>query len=81
MFFSIKDSTFSQKDKRRLDRQESERMEQRLEEALARQKQEEIRAATDRPISRSRIETPGVKRPNSSIRRMGTPALRKRMGL
>ncbi|KAJ3290355.1 DEAH-box RNA helicase prp16 [Borealophlyctis nickersoniae] len=74
MFFSIKEQNFNHKEKRRQDRQDYQTMEEQLRLATERRREEDARAETDIPISRSRIATPG--RPTK--REPGTPAHRRR---
>ncbi|KAI8825388.1 pre-mRNA-splicing factor ATP-dependent RNA helicase PRP16-like protein [Chytriomyces cf. hyalinus JEL632] len=77
MFFSIKESGFSHKDKRRQDRKELEDMEQELRRATEIQKREEsLNELAAMPTPRSRILTPGLGR--TRRREPGTPF---RMGL
>jgi pre-mRNA-splicing factor ATP-dependent RNA helicase DHX38/PRP16 len=52
MFFSLKEHGFSQRDKRLMDRRDTERMDRRLEDAMEQKRQEDARAATERPVSR-----------------------------
>ncbi|KAJ3272979.1 DEAH-box RNA helicase prp16 [Terramyces sp. JEL0728] len=68
MFFKVKDSSFTQRDRRLQDKQQSMEMEERLQIAEKRRKEESIRAATQQIIPRSRIATPGIRsmRPNTA---------------
>ncbi len=53
MFFTIKDDSFGHRDKRRLDREDAERMEQEIQAQERREREAmEQRRATDMPVSR-----------------------------
>lgn len=78
MFFSVKDSNFSQRDKRRQDRQQTMEMEIRLEKALAKKRADELRAQSEVLVTKTRFATPGSRpsrpltgRPGSSRPRTG----------
>ncbi|KAI8904421.1 pre-mRNA-splicing factor ATP-dependent RNA helicase PRP16-like protein [Gorgonomyces haynaldii] len=59
MFFSVKDANYTQRDKRRQDRQDTQRMEERLEKALEQQRLEQEKE--QKPVSKARIATPGMR--------------------
>ncbi|KAJ3080007.1 DEAH-box RNA helicase prp16 [Quaeritorhiza haematococci] len=82
MFFTIKEQNFSQREKRKQDRIEAQNMEEELKMAMEKKKEEEVRASTAPPISRSRIVTPGGKTPrNRREREPGTPMRRSGFGI
>jgi hypothetical protein len=82
MFYSVKDANYTQRDKRKQDKQEAMAMEERLAKAQEKQKLEDLKLASASMTGRSRIATPGARTPNMR-REPGTPAARRggRMGL
>ncbi len=82
MFFTIREQSFSAKDKRNLDQLETQNMEDELkasrEEKLKRERDQ--RAATEEVSYKSKIVTPGFKRPATGKREIGTPRVRPRIG-
>lgn len=80
MFFSVKDRNYSQRDKRREDREDKMAMEERLAQAQAKQKLEDAKRAAETMTPRSRIATPGAKTPQLR-REPGTPWRPGRIGL
>ncbi|KAI8923524.1 P-loop containing nucleoside triphosphate hydrolase protein [Entophlyctis helioformis] len=83
MFFSLKDSTYSQRDKRKQDRQDAMEMEGRLQASLERRRaealeEEQQRAQQMSAALQTRIATPGGRTP----REPGTPFRKiRRVGL
>ncbi|KAI8922743.1 P-loop containing nucleoside triphosphate hydrolase protein [Entophlyctis helioformis] len=76
MFFSLKDSTYSQRDKRKQDRQDAMEMEGRLQASLERRRaealeEEQQRAQQMSAALQTRIATPGGRTPFRKIRRVG----------
>ncbi|TPX50854.1 hypothetical protein SeLEV6574_g00656 [Synchytrium endobioticum] len=63
MFFTIKEAGFSQRDKRRMDKQEMRSMEEDMKEALKREQQAKDKEQTEVVHPRSRIATPGYATP------------------
>ena len=83
MFFTIREQSFSTKEKRKLDQLESQNMEDELRMAREAKTKEErdSRAATeDVLVYKSKIVTPGFKRPATGKREIGTPRIRPRIG-
>ncbi len=70
MFFTIKDNNYSQRDKRKQDREDSMNMEDRMNRAIEQQKREEEMEIKAVATPRTKIATPG--------RRATTPMIRKR---
>ncbi|KAJ3151226.1 DEAH-box RNA helicase prp16 [Geranomyces variabilis] len=86
MFFSIKEKGFKHSDKRRQDREDLQTMEEELRAASIAREQTQTRLASETPLSRSKIVTPGAPRtgPRASTSRsrdIGTPMHRRRTGL
>jgi pre-mRNA-splicing factor ATP-dependent RNA helicase DHX38/PRP16 len=83
MFFTIREQDFGQREKRKLDRIETQNMEEELkkakEEKAARDAANMLTSAVS--VSRSRIITPGTRRPTTGRREIGTPRIRGPMGL
>jgi hypothetical protein len=52
MFFAVKDTKYSQRDRRRQDRMETMEMEERLKRDMERKREEEMRAATEQLLPR-----------------------------
>lgn len=83
MFFTIREQSFSTKEKRKLDLLESQNMEDELRMAreVKAQIDRDARAATeDITVYKSKIVTPGFKRPATGKRTIGTPRVRPRTG-
>ncbi len=77
MFFTLKESNFSHKDKRRQDRETLNLMEKELQIVIDQQNtMRKVNASL--PPSRSQIATPGL---NSLQKRAQTPVFRKHRGL
>lgn len=80
MFYSVKASNYTQRDKRRQDMQDSIKMEERLQTVIEQQNREALELAAKVATPRSRIATPGSRTPFR--REPGTPARRGgRIGL
>ena len=78
MFFTLKEQNFSHSDKRKQDREAMKNMEEELRIAKRMQAlEDEKRASTDLPVSKSRIVTPGT----NPLRRTGTPSMRRKLGI
>jgi hypothetical protein len=71
MFFAIKNSSFNQSEKRKQDELYAKQMEQSLQRGLEKKREEEMRAATELVIPRSRIATPGIRRMGTSMTPVG----------
>jgi hypothetical protein len=52
MFFAVKDTKYSHRDRKRQDRIETLEMEERLKRDIERKREEEMRAATEQLISK-----------------------------
>ncbi len=81
MFFTIKEQSFSTREKKVLDKLENQNMEEELQRAREERAKKETRPQTEVVASKSKIVTPGFKRPLTGKREIGTPRTKARLGI
>jgi hypothetical protein len=79
MFFTLKEQSFSQREKRKMDRLQTQSMEEDFQKAREKMKQDE-QNSSEVIAPRSRIITPGT-RIQTGRREVGTPMRRRMHGI